>query len=130
MMVSAMTQGGFFSESALDCFFQTMDSVMDCLLHGRFPVRHDDRLAAIATHFNHAGFVLMAGLVADCVAEVDIDPPDPVAEPTKRSMHSCFHVIGKLLAAMDVAVCSNLDQHRRLRGFTTKARIRCVLLRF
>jgi hypothetical protein len=58
-----------------------MDCVMDCLFHGRFQVRHDDGLAAIAAHFNHAAFVAMAGLVANCVTEVDIDPPDPVAEP-------------------------------------------------
>ena len=54
---------------------------MDRLLHGRFPVRYDDGLAAIATRFNCAAFVIVAGLVADCVTEVDIDPPDPVAEP-------------------------------------------------
>ena len=102
---------------------------MDRLLHGRFPVRHDDGLAAIATRFNHAAFVVVAGLVTDSVAEVDIDPPDPVAEPTKRSVQNSFNVIGKLLAAMNVAVCSNLDQHR---GSVTewKSHVRCVCLHF
>ena len=69
---------------------------MDRLLHGRIPVRHDDRLAAIATRFNHAAFVVVAGLVADCVAEVEIDPPDSVAEPIQRRMHNSFHLIGRL----------------------------------
>jgi hypothetical protein len=103
---------------------------MDRLLHGRLPIRYGDRLVAIATHFNHAGFVIMARLVTGCVAEVDIDPPDPVAEPTKRRMHNSFYVIGKLLATMDVAVCSNLDQHRRLHGCMRQPRIYRVLLAF
>jgi hypothetical protein len=103
---------------------------MDRLLHGRLPIRYGDRLVAIATHFNHAGFVIMARLVTGCVAEVDIDPPDPVAEPTKRRMHNSFYVIGKLLATMDVAVCSNLDQHRRLHGCMRQPRNYRVLLAF
>jgi hypothetical protein len=32
-------------------------------------------------------------------------------------LHDRFHVIGKLLAALNVAVCPDLDQHRRLRRF-------------
>src|SRR5277367_4467632 len=30
-------------------------------------------------------------------------------------MHNSFHLIGRLLAATNLAVCSNLDQHPRLR---------------
>jgi hypothetical protein len=63
-----------------------MDCAMDCLIHGRFLVRHDNWLAAIATRFDHAAFVVMAGLVADCVAEVHVDSPDSVTEPIQRSL--------------------------------------------
>jgi len=115
MMVPAMIRRSFLSERAFDRLFQAMDRAMDGLIHGGFLMRHHNGLAAIATRLDHAAFVVMAGLVADGVAEVHIDPPDAVAEPVQRRMHDPFDVIGKLRAAMDIAVCSNLDQHRLLR---------------
>jgi phosphoribosylaminoimidazole (AIR) synthetase len=89
-----------------------MDGAMDRLIHRRFPMRHHDRLAAIAARFDHAAFVVMAGLVADFVAEVHIYSPDAIPKAVQRGMHNGFHVVRKLLAALNVAICSNLDQHQ------------------
>lgn len=76
-----------------------MYGALDGLIHGGFLVRHDDGLAAIPACFDHAAFVVMSGLVADCVAEVHIEPSDPVAEPIQRGSHDGFYMIRKLLAA-------------------------------
>jgi hypothetical protein len=103
---------GFFSERGLYRSFQAMNRAKDCLIHGLFLVRHDDWFAAITTRFDHAAFVIMAGFVADCVAEMHIDSPDAVAKPVQRRMHDGFDVIRELLAALNIAVCSDLDQHR------------------
>jgi hypothetical protein len=75
---------------------------MDGLIHGGFLMRDHNGLAAIATRLDHAAFVVMAGLVADGVAEMHIDPPDAVAEPIQCGMHDALDVIGKLRAAMDI----------------------------
>lgn len=116
-MVAETIQGGFLPESALDCFLQAVDRAMDRLIHHRVAVCHDDRLVAVATHFNHAALVVMTGLVGDRVAKVHIDAPDTTAEPVERRMDDAFHVIGKRFAAVDIAVRSNFNQHARLRRF-------------
>jgi hypothetical protein len=116
-MIPEMTPGGLFSEGDFDRLFQDVNSAIDSLFHGAFLVRHDDGLAAVAPRLDHAAFVVMTGLVADGVAKVNIDPPDAVVEPVQRCMHKRLHVIGKLFAALDVAVRPDLDQHRRLRRF-------------
>jgi len=90
---------------------------MDRLIHGAFLMRYDDGFTAVAPYLDHAAFAVMTGLVADGVAEVNIDPPDAIVEPVQRCMHKRLRVIGKLFAAFDVAVCPDLDQHRRLRRF-------------
>jgi hypothetical protein len=120
-----------------------MDGAMDRLIHRRFPVRHHDRLAAIATRFNHAAFVVMADLVADFVAEVHIYSPDMIPKAVKRGMHDGFHMVEKLLAALNVAISSDLNQHQstpllyrfELNAFRSfdapaleKALVSCVLL--
>jgi hypothetical protein len=89
-----------------------MDGAMDCLIHRRFPMRHHDRLAAIAARFDHAAFVVMAGLVADFVAEMHIYSPDAIPKAVQRGMHDSFHMVRELFAALNVVVCSNLDQHQ------------------
>jgi len=116
---------------------------MDRLIHRRFPMRHHNRLAAIATRFDHAAFVVMADLVADFVAEVHIYSPEMIPKAVKRGMHDGFHMVRKLLAALNVAIGSNLDQHQStpllyrlepntFRSFDApaleKAFVRCVLL--
>jgi hypothetical protein len=116
-MIPEMIPGGLFSEGAFDRLFQVVNSAMDSLFHGAFLVRHDDGLAAVAPRLDHAAFVVMTRLLADGVAEMNIDPPDAVVEPVQRCMHKRLHVIGKLFAAFDVAVCPDLDQHRLLRRF-------------
>ena len=78
---------------------------------------HDDGLAAVAVRLDHAAFVVMTGLITDGVAKVHIDPPDAVVELAQRRMHKRFHVIVKLLTTLDVAVCPDLDKHRRLRRY-------------
>jgi len=85
---------------------------MDRLIHRRFPMRHDDRLAAIATRFDHTAFVVMTDLVADFVAEVHIYSSDTIPKAVQRGMHDGFQMVRKLFAALNVAVCSNLDQHQ------------------
>jgi hypothetical protein len=117
VVITEVISGGFFSESAVDRFFQVVNGALDRLIHGAFLMRYHYGLAPVAACFDHAAFVVMTGLVADRVAEVNIDPPDAVVEPVQRRMHKRFHVIGKLLAAFDVAVCPDLDQHRHLRRF-------------
>jgi hypothetical protein len=82
---------------------------MDRLIHRRFPVRHHDGLAAIAARFDHAAFVVMADLVADFVAEVHIYSPEMIPKAVQRGMHDGFHMERKLLAALNVGICSNLD---------------------
>ena len=57
------------------------------------------------------------GLLPIVSLRVHVDPPDAVVELAQRRMHKRFHVIGKLLAALDVAVCPDLDKHRRLRRY-------------
>jgi hypothetical protein len=89
-----------------------MDCAADRLIHCRFPMCHNDRLAAIATRFDHAAFVFMAGLVADFVAEVHVYSPDAIPKAVQRGMHDSFHVVRELFAALNVVVCSNLDQHQ------------------
>ena len=69
-----------------------MDCATDGLIHGRFVLHHDDGLAAIAARFDLAALVVVAGFVADRVAEVHIDPPDAVAKPIQRSLHDGFHL--------------------------------------
>jgi len=109
--IPEMIPSGFFSKSAVDRLLQPVNGTMDRLIHGALPMRHDDRLAAIAARLDHAAFVAMAGLVTDRVAEVHIDPPDAVAVPVQRCTHLSLHVIGKSLAAVDVSVCPDLDKH-------------------
>jgi hypothetical protein len=75
-------------------------------------MRHDDRLAAIAARFDHAALVVMADLVADFVAEVHINSSDTIPKAVQRGMHDSFHVVRELFAALNVVVCSNLDQHQ------------------
>jgi hypothetical protein len=70
-----------------------MDCATDCLIHGRFMVRHNDGLTAIAPRFDLAAFVVVAGFVAGRIAEVHIDPPDAVAEPVERSLYDGFHLL-------------------------------------
>ena len=89
-----------------------MDCAEDCLIHGRFLVRYNNRLMAVAPRLDHAAFIIMAGFVANRVAEVHIDSPDSITEPVKCCLHDAFHMIRKLLATLNIAVCSNLDQHR------------------
>jgi len=57
-----------------------MDCATDGLVHGRFMLRHNNGFTAVATRFDLAALVVVAGLVAGGVAEVHIDPPDAVAE--------------------------------------------------
>ena len=85
---------------------------MDRPIHRRVTVRHDDRLASIATGFDHAAFVAMADLAADFIAEVHIYSPDAVSKAVQCSMHDGLHMFRKLLASLNVAICSNLDQHQ------------------
>jgi hypothetical protein len=89
-----------------------MDGATDRLIHRRFSMRHDDRLVAIATRFDHAAFVVMADLAADFVAEVHIYSPEMIPKAVQRGMHDGFHMVHKLLAALNVGICSNLDLHQ------------------
>ena len=116
-MIPEMIPGGLFSEGAFDRLFQVVNSALDRLIDSAFLVRHDNGFAPVAASFDHAAFVVMAGLVADRIAKVHVDPPDAVVELAQRRMHKRFHVIGKLLAALDVAVCPDLDKHHRLRRY-------------
>jgi hypothetical protein len=94
-----------------------MDCATDGLIHRRLVVRHDDGLAAIAARFDLAALVVVPGFVADRVAEMHIHPPDAVAETVQRSLDDGLHLVRKLLAALNITVCSDFDQHRRLRHF-------------
>jgi hypothetical protein len=87
---------------------------MDRLILRRFPMRDDDRLAAIATRFDHAAFVVMADLVADFVAEVHIYSPDMIPKAVQRGMHDGFHMVRKLFAALNVAVLTSISINRLL----------------
>jgi hypothetical protein len=73
--------------------FDAKGCATDCLVHGRFMVGHNDGFTAIATRFDFAAFVIVAGFVAGCVAEVHIDPPDAIAEPVQRSLHDGFYCV-------------------------------------
>jgi hypothetical protein len=59
----------------------------------------------------------MTGLVTDGIAKVHIDPPDTVAVAVQRGIDLSLHLSVRLLAAFDVAVCPDLDKHRRLRRY-------------
>ena len=85
---------------------------MDRLFHGAFLMGHHDGLAAIAARLDHAAFIIMAGLTADGVAEMHIDPPDTVAVAVQPGKDLGLHLVKRLLAAFDVAVCPDFDQHR------------------
>jgi hypothetical protein len=112
MPTPTMSRTGFFSEGALDRILQAMDGAMDCQIHRRVTMRHDDGLAAIATRLDHAAFIAMADLAADFVAEVHIYSPDAISKAVQRRMHDGLHMVRKLLAALNVAICSNLDEHQ------------------
>jgi hypothetical protein len=103
---------GFFPEGALDRILEAMDCAMDCQIHRRVTMRHDDGLAAIATRLDHAAFIAMADLAADFVAEVHIYSPDAISKAVQRRMHDGLDMVRKLLAALNVAICSNLDEHQ------------------
>jgi hypothetical protein len=118
-----MIQGGIFSKSAIDRLLQFVNGAMNRLVHATLLMRHDDRLAAIKASFDHAAFVVMAGLITDRVAEVYIDSPDPITVPVHRCPQLSLHTIGKLLAAVDVSVCPDLDQHHQLRCFIAWAAV-------
>jgi hypothetical protein len=47
-----------------------VNSAVNRLFQGAFPVRDDDRLAAVAARLDHAAFVIMAGIVAYSIARV------------------------------------------------------------
>jgi hypothetical protein len=116
-MIPELIPGGLFSEGAFDRLFQAVNSALDRLIDSAFLMRHDNGFAPVAASLDHAAFVVMAGFVADRIAKVHVDPPDAVAELAQRRMHKRFHVIVKLLTTLDVAVCPDLDKHRRLRRY-------------
>jgi len=81
---------------------------------GALSMRDDYWLVAVAAGLDHATFVVMAGLMADDVAKVHIDTSDTVAVAIQRTNDHSFNLSGRLFAAFDVAVCSDLDVHCRL----------------
>jgi len=84
---------------------------MDRQIHRRVTMRHDNRLAAIASGLDHAAFVAMADLAADFVAEVHIYSPDAISKAVQRSMHDGLDMVRKPFAALNISISSNLDQH-------------------
>jgi len=116
-MIPEMIPSGLFSEGAFDRLFQVVNSAMDRLFHGTFPVRHCDGFAAVEACLDHATFVVMTGPMTDGVAKVHIDPPNTVTEAVQCGMDHSLHLSGRLLAAFDVAICPDLDQHYRLRHY-------------
>ena len=79
MMIPEMVPAGLFSEGAFNRPFQIVNSAVNRLFQGAFPVRDGDRLAAVAARLDHAAFVTMAGIVAYSIAKVHIGSPDTVA---------------------------------------------------
>jgi hypothetical protein len=139
-MITQMVPGGLFSEGAFDRLFQVVNGAMDRLFHSAFLMRHDDGLAAVAAHLDHAAFVIMASLMTDGIAKVHIDPPYTVSVAVQCGMDYRLHLSGRLLAAFDVGVCPDLDQHFHLRRYNVyklvtlfdaatleEALVRCVL---
>jgi hypothetical protein len=122
--IPEMIQGGVFSKSAIDRLLQFVNGAMNRVVHAALLMRHDDRLAAIKARLDHAAFVVMAGLITNRVAEVYSDPPDAIAVPVQRCTQLSLHTIRKLLAAVDVSVCPDLDQHHRLRCFMACTAVR------
>ena len=108
-----MISVGFFSEGAVYRLFQIMNGALNRPIHGVFVMGDDDRLAAIATDLDHATFVVVARLVANVIAEMHIDPPDVIDMPLQCVLYLCLYMIGKPLAALDIPVCPDLDQHGR-----------------
>ena len=117
MAIPEMILSGFFSKSAIDRLLELVNGTMDGLIHGALLMRHDDRFAAITARLDNAAFVVITGLVTDRVAEVHIDPPDAIGVPVQRCTHLSPHVIEQLLAAVDVSVRPDLDQHHKLHCF-------------
>src|SRR5579863_4813630 len=110
-MVSEVISGGLFSEGAVDRLFEVLNSAMDRLFNGAFVMCHDDGLAAVAAHLDHATYVIVAGLLTDGVAKVQIDPPYMVTVAVKCGMDQSFYSCDRLLATFDVCVCPDLNQH-------------------
>jgi hypothetical protein len=90
---------------------------MDRLFHCAFLMCNYDRLSAVPARLNHAAFVTMAALMTDGLTEMYIDSPDMVTITVQCGMDQSLHFSGRLLAAFDVAVCPNLNQHRPLRCY-------------
>ena len=88
-----------------------MHGAMDGLTHRRVTMRHDDGLTFIAAHFDHAALVTVARLVADFIAEVDVNSPDAIRKPLQCFQYEDFDLIRELFASLKIAVCSDLDQH-------------------
>lgn len=125
--IAEMIRSGFSTESALHRFLQTVNRATDCLVHGRFMMGHSDGFTAIAARFDHAALVVVTGFVASRLAKVHIDSSDAAAEPVQRSLHDSFHLFRKLLAALNIAICSDLNQHRQLRHFTAPTPSDCLM---
>lgn len=85
---------------------------MDSLIYGRLVVRNNDGFAAIAARFDLATVIVTSGLVANSVTEMHIDPPDAIAETVQRGLDHGFHLVRKLLAALNITICSDFDLHR------------------
>ena len=113
-MIPEKISRGLFAELALNRFLQFVNRAVDGWSDGALSIRDDYWLVAVAAGLDHATFVVMAGLMAYDIAKVDIDASDTVAVAIQRTNDHSFNLSGRLFAAFDVAVCSDLDLHCRL----------------
>jgi hypothetical protein len=94
---------------------------MDRLFNGAFVMGHDDGLAAVAAHLDHATYVIVAGVLTDGVSKVQIDPPDMVTVAVKCGTDQSSHSCERLLATFDVCICPDLNQHCLARPYNESA---------
>ena len=110
-MVSQPLRGALAPQSALDGSLQLSGRTTDGLLQGGALVRNGGGLAPLEPDFHHAAFIVMAAFLAVQVAEVHLDPTDPIAESAQGLFHHAFDVSGELLVPCNFIVSTELDVH-------------------
>jgi hypothetical protein len=105
-------------ERALDGPRQPARGTFQGFGHGRSLVSDRRRRPALDSGLHHAADVVGAALRAVFVAQMNLDPRDLSAEPPESLRNKAFHVRGKSLVALDVAIGIRVHQH----GSTVPAR--------
>ncbi|CDZ90017.1 hypothetical protein RHRU231_590076 [Rhodococcus ruber] len=100
------------AELGIEQAAQAVDGTVERFLHRAGVVGDDDRLLTRDAGLEEAPLVRGAELPGVLVAEVDLEPGDPVGEPLDRGRELALEAVGDVVVDLDVAVLVELDLHR------------------